>query len=126
MDKFTLSLESKIGNSIVPIVNPGKPDEIHYKPFGDDILEEDIALSYGDELVDVKVKDIDEPYMEELDNLIGSQVKLPDKGGIPLLVNVKKRKRNSHEQPVGRAYNNPILNSRIYNLEYPNGRVEEY
>ena len=76
--------------------------------------------------MDVKVKDIDEPYMEELDNLIGSQVKLPDKGDIPLLVTVKKSKRDSHAQPVGRAGNDPVLDSRIYEFEYPDGRVEEY
>ena len=44
MDNFTLSLESKIGNSKVPIFNPGKPNEIYCKSFGDDILEEDNAL----------------------------------------------------------------------------------
>ena len=51
-------------------------------------MEEEVALPYGDELVDVKVENIDEPYMEELDSLIGSQVNLPDKSGNPLLVTV--------------------------------------
>ena len=69
MNKFTLSLESKIGNSKVPIFDPSKPDEI--KPFGDDILEEGNDLPYGDELMDLKVIEMDGPYMEELDNLIG-------------------------------------------------------
>ena len=64
--------------------------------------------------------------MEELDSLIGSQVNLPDKSGIPLLVTVNKRKRDSQGHPVGRADDNPILDSRIYELEYPDGRVEEY
>ena len=125
MDKFTLNLESKIGNSKVPLFNPSKLDEIHYKLFGDDMLEEDIALPYEDELVDVKVKDIDEPYMEKLDSLIGSQVNLPDKSCVPLLVTVKKRKGGSHGQLVGKADNNPILDSRICELEYRDGRVEE-
>ena len=39
-NKFTLSLESKIGNGKVPIFNPSKPDEKYYKSFGDDIQEE--------------------------------------------------------------------------------------
>ena len=39
--------------------------------------------------MDVKVEKIDEPYMVELDSLIGSP---PGKTGIPLLVTVKKRK----------------------------------
>ena len=102
MDKFTLSLKSKVGNNKVPIFNLGKSNEIYYKPFGDDMLEEVNTLPYGDELIDVKVADIDESYMEELDNLIGSQVKLTDKGRIPLLVTVKKRKRDSNGQPIGK------------------------
>ena len=101
MNKFTLTLESKIGNNKVPVFDPSKPDEIYYKPFGDDMLEEGNALPHGNELMNAKVAEIDEPYMEELNNLIGSQVKQTDKCGIPLLVTVKKRKRDSHGQPVG-------------------------
>ena len=127
MDTFTLSLEFKIGNSKVPICNPGNLTRYTISLL-EMICWKKIMLypPYGDELVDVKVKDIDELYMEELDNLIGSQVKLPDKGGIPLLVTMKKRKRDSRRQPVGRADNNPVLDSSIYELEYPDGRVEEY
>ena len=126
MEKFTSNLQSKVRNDKIPIFDPGKPDEIYCKPFGDIVLEEEVALPYGDELVDVKAENIDEPYMEELDSLIGSQVNLPDKSGIPLLVTVKKRKRDSQGHLVGRADDNPILDSRIYELEYPDGRVEEY
>ena len=126
MEKFTSNLKSKIGNNKIPIFNPGKPDEIQYKPLEDNILEEEVVIPYGDELVDVKVEDIDEPYMEELDSLIGSQVNLPYKSGNPLLVTENKRERDSQGQPVDRADNNPILNSRIYELEYPDGKVEEY
>ena len=126
MEKFTSNLQSRIGNEKMSIFNPGKSDEIYYKAFGDNILEEEVTLPYGDELEDVKVENIDEPYMEELDSLIGSQVNLPDKSGIPLLITVKKRKRESQGHPVGKADDNPILDSRIYELEYPDGRVEEY
>ena len=54
MEKFTSNLQSKIGNDKIPIFDPGKPDEIYYKPFGDSILEEKVALPCGDELVDFK------------------------------------------------------------------------
>ena len=76
--------------------------------------------------MDIKAENIDEPYMEELDNLIGSQVNLPDKSSIPLLVTVRKRKRDSQGHPVGRANDDPILDFRSYKLKYPDGRVEEY
>ena len=56
-----LDLESKIGNSKMSIFDLSKPNEIYYKPFGDDMLEEENALPCGDELVDVKVTEIDKP-----------------------------------------------------------------
>ena len=39
---------------------------------------------------------------------------------------VKKRKRDDLGQPIGMKNNNPILDSRIYELEFPDGRIEEY
>ena len=83
-------------------------------------------LPYGNELMDAKVAEIDEAYIEELDGLIGSQVQVPDESGIPLMVTVKKRKRDSYGQPVGRVNSNPVLDSRIYKVEYPDGRVKYY
>ena len=118
MEKFTSNLQSKIGNDKIPIFDPGKPDEIYYKPFRENVLEEEVALTYGDELVDI----IDEPYMEDFDNLIGSQVNLPDKSGIPLLITAKKRKRDSQGHPVGRANDDPILDSSILMGEWRNTR----
>ena len=115
-----------IGNNKISIYDPNKQHEIYHTPFGDNILEEKNPLPYGDELVDAKVAGIDEPYMEELDNFIWSQIQLPDKSGIPLLATVRKRKRDSHGQPISKSDNNPLLDSRIYELEYPDGRVEEY
>ena len=40
--------------------------------------------------------------MEELDDWIGSQLQLPDKSGIPLLVIVRKRKRDLYVQLIGK------------------------
>ena len=44
MEKFISNLQSKIGNDKIPIFDPDKPDEIYYKPFGDSILEDEVAL----------------------------------------------------------------------------------
>ena len=45
---------------------------------------------------------------------------------LPVLANIVKRKIDSNNEPVGRANDNPILDSRIYELEFPDGRIEEY
>ena len=39
---------------------------------------------------------------------------------------MKKHKRDALGQPIGTKNDNPILDSRIYELEFPDGRIEEY
>ena len=48
------------------------------------------------------------------------------KDGIPLLATVKRRKLDHKGQPIGSPNTNPTIDSRIYKLEFPDGRVEEY
>ena len=42
--------------------------------------------------MDLNAREIDTRYQNEFNNLIGAQVILPDKDGLPLLTIVKKRK----------------------------------
>ena len=76
--------------------------------------------------MDLNAREIDTRYQNEFNNLIGAQVILPDKDGLPLLTIVKKRKWNFKGEPVGFSDPNPILDSRIYELEFPDGGIEEY
>ena len=69
---------------------------------------------------------VDDGYLESLDDLIGTQVTLPGKDGIPLLTTVKRRKLDHKGQPIGVSNTNSIIDFRIYELEFPDGRVEEY
>ena len=43
-----------------------------------------------------------------------------------VLATIVKRRRYSQGLPVGESNINPILDSCIYELEYPEGRIEEY
>ena len=45
---------------------------------------------------------------------------------MPALATIVKRKIYSQGLPVGKANIEPILDSCIYELEYPEGRIEEY
>ena len=64
--------------------------------------------------------------MEALDGYINAGVIMLDKNGIPVLTKVKNRKRDSGGNSVGEYDNNPILDTRVYALKFPDGRVEEY
>ena len=35
-------------------------------------------------------------------------------------------KRDHHGRPIGQAHDNPILDTRVYEIEFPDGHVAEY
>ena len=62
---------------------------------------------------------------EMYDTLISAEVLLP-KGDILVPAKVTGRKRNENGDPVGTAHTNPILDTRVYNVHFPDGHTEEY
>ena len=72
--------------------------------------------------------EVDMPYLEQLDEYIGLKVVIPGStpDTEPVLAIVKGRKRDSDGNPIGIRNAKPILDTRIYQLEFPDGRVEEY
>ena len=56
---------------------------------------------------------VDDGYLESLDDLIGNQVTLPGKDGIPLLVTDERKMLDHKGQPIGSHNTNPIIDSRI-------------
>ena len=75
-----------------------------------------------------EVKIIDDfPDREEFDAYIGAQVVLPSKDGeSQVLTKVISRKRDADGKVVGKGNSNPILDTRIYQVEFPDGAVAEY
>ena len=126
MKRFMEKVESKIGNYRQPEFNPDQPEQIYYSTFNDEKEDDDIISPYEGEVIDAKTTEIDDAYMESLDNYIGVEVVVPGKNAEPVLAKVKRRKRDSMGNPVGKEHTNPILDSRVYDLEFPDGRIEEY
>ena len=67
----------------------------------------------------------DSPSIEIDDEHIGQKVLLPQNDQM-FLSKIIKRKINSDGSLVGTKNSNPILDSRIYEVEYPDGSVAEY
>ena len=66
------------------------------------------------------------PDRGEFDAYIGAQVVLPSKDGESIvLTNVTSRKYDNNGKVIGEGNNNPILDTRIYQVEYPDGAVAE-
>ena len=76
--------------------------------------------------MDKKTMDIYDSYLEQLDACISTKVVVLGQYSAPVLATIVKINRYSQVIPVGEANTNPILDSCIYELEYPEGRIEEY
>jgi hypothetical protein len=116
----------RIGNTKEPTYNNIFPQQIYCDAFDDPVEDDSCDLPYGDELHEAKLEEVDDQYLESLDEYINAEIILPDKEGIPVLTKVKSRKRDPAGDPIGTANSNPILDTRVYNLEFPDGRIEEY
>ena len=62
---------------------------------------------------------------EMYDALISAEVLLP-KGDVLLPAKVLGRKRDAAGNPIGVAHSNPILDTRIYDVQFPDGHTESY
>ena len=77
-------------------------------------------------MVYAKSETVDKTYLEALNNYIGEEILLSGKYAIPVLDKVRKQKRDANNLPIGVANSNTILDNRIYELEFPDGQIEEY
>jgi len=113
---YVESLKEKLGDRMNGIAND-EPDE-------DDVPEFDL---YGDN------DGGDEPGMPEADDLdhdafdkyISAEVILPRNEDM-VMGKVIRRKRDADGNLIGRSNINPVLDSSVYEVEFPDGEVEAY
>jgi len=116
-------------------------DKVLTEKFGDPVKSTDESLEYdiNDPAMDNEaVTPLFEPMepesampeadlwdAEAYDQYISAQVILPS-GDSQLLGTVTARKRDVHGNPVGISNKNPILDTRIYEVTFPDGHSAEY
>ena len=69
--------------------------------------------------------DVDNYDIETYDSYLTAQVLLP-KGDETLRAEVLRRKTDHHGNPIGRAHTNPILDTRLYEVRFPDGEIQEF
>ncbi|GKY96005.1 hypothetical protein MPSEU_000561000 [Mayamaea pseudoterrestris] len=99
----------------VIVANPEVPEyePPEYQPYEDETTKEEQA------------PDADDVDWEAYDRFLLAEVLLPDGGGL-VLGTVKARKRDASGNPLGVAHSNPIIDTAVYEVELPDGRVKEY
>jgi hypothetical protein len=89
-----------------------------------DLLEtdSDFAAEFANTFDNPEVKEADAEYdPDSYDNYLGMALTLDRDGSDPQFARVTKRVKDNQGTPIGVANNNPILDTRLYEVEYPDG-----
>ena len=131
-DAFTSGMEDAIGN-----FSSSTMKNVHGKMVGDDIYDnifEDfdpevpIYDANGDLITAPLlpyVTDNEAPILEQDDKLVGTKIQLPISGEMKEAT-VVQRKRHFDGTLVGSANPNPILDTRVYDVDFGDGLYQEY
>ena len=107
---FDTDILERLGGPVNPTRNADTPE---HQAYGDEVQE--AAL----------IPDIDDATPEYQDQYIGSEVVLPLQGTMKA-GKVKRRSRTENGDLFGKAHDNPILDTRSYDVEFPDGTVNSY
>ena len=135
MSDYTATVESKIGNycnAVQSHIDDNNFSDPYDLLIGEDDLDDmDIEpqeLDQNGNIVQLEEMDdaYDSAYMEMNDHIIGTEIQLPHESGEAKEAVVKSRKRNHDGTLLGKANENPMLDSRVYEVQFHDGTYAEY
>ena len=119
---YTASLTERVGdNELVLLDENGDmviPDDWDDPNFSQEFIEE-----YGRVINDPDVKEADEEFTPDAydDTYLNMELALPRDGAEVQFGRVVKRMRDKDGIPIGTAHDNPILDTRMYEVEFQDG-----
>ena len=120
--EFDESISAKLGSSTKLPKDPKSVDTLNEEDFKVEADGEE-ALLYDEDPVDSRGTAIlKKPFH---DYLIHAEVLLPQ-GEEVKSAKVKGRAKDANGKPVGNFNSNPLLNSIVYDVEFPDGAVKQY
>ena len=103
MHSFTVSVDDKICNHWQSSFTVDDLKAIYYKTFVDNDINVDAnIITYGTKLIYMKSEEVDDSYIESMDEYIGANVVVSGKDDItPVLSRTRGHKRDINGNPVG-------------------------
>lgn len=86
-------------------------------------FDQEFVNEYEAVISNEEIPEADVEYTPEVldDTYLNMELALPRDGPEPQFARVTKRLRDTEGRPIGRAHDNPILDSRVYEVEYSDG-----
>jgi hypothetical protein len=123
MKLLDTAIEAKIGNKRPASEVEKEFDKLHPE------IPEDIFLGDQEdeesEENDASIREADDFTPESYDKYLTAEVMLPN-GGELVRAKVTSRKRDVDGNPVGKSHSNPLLDSRLYDVEFPDGSTDSF
>ena len=120
---FDQVIRERINDSVHYIIDSGKNEP---KDWATPLLDadDDFQDEFNNVISHPEVKEADESFMPEVmgDTYVNMELALPQGDTLePCYTRVTKRLRDANGIPIGTAHNNPILDTRIYEVEFMDG-----
>ena len=96
-------------------------DYMHY-----DNKENKTTYPWDENWEDLSVSDETKATQKDQDEYINDQVVFPNSNGVEVLCRVKGRKYNTGGSIIDNYNSNPIIDTRIFDVEYPDGRIDAF
>ena len=121
--RFDTNIQQQLNDAAHFLPHGGKtrPNDWDLDPLEHDA---DFAAEFHDVVSNDEVKEADTNFTPEVydDTYINMELALPrGDDAHPALAKVTKRLRDANGIPIGVAHDNPILDTRMYEVEYPDG-----
>jgi len=121
---FDSAIETRLSDSSEGHDSLDLPDYLQFVDEG--LANEDIQTPHYEQVEpEAAMPEADDLDHDAYDKYIAAEVILP-KGDTFLLGKVIGRKRDAEDNLIGTAHSNPIFDTRLYQVQFPEGQVEEY
>ena len=124
-DNFTSNITKRLGDSLCIPSTSDKPESMDPLDYDPRECDEDKPIGWidGDPIDPTDNKAVYEHSLSDI--LVGAEVLLPQGESMKAAL-VKGRHTDDNGNVVGTFDNNPLLNSLIYDVEFPDGSIREY
>ncbi len=119
---FTAALQERLGNDELAVLDENGeliiPNEWDDPAFSKEFIEE-----FGRTINDPELKEADQDFTPDAydDTYLNMELALPRNGAEVQFGRVVKRLRDKDGLPIGTAHDNPILDTRMYEVEFQDG-----
>ena len=123
MQTFTTLITERIGGNDLVVQDDMGHHVVDVDDWDDPAYDMEFVQEFGRTINDPGIKEADQEFTPDVfdDTYLHMELALPREGGEVQLGRVVKRLRDKDGLPIGTANDNPILDSRMYEVEFQDG-----